>query len=75
MVANISFSDNILPDISVVYLLKDKILPSQCRLSKTESKFLKEKLAEDKKAIEINSYSRWNFFRVFETDKLKWQTK
>ncbi|PIP55337.1 MAG: peptidase M17 [Bacteroidetes bacterium CG23_combo_of_CG06-09_8_20_14_all_32_9] len=75
MIPSISFSDNILPDISVVYLLKDKILPSQCRLSKTESKFLKEKLAEDKKAIEINSYSRWNFFRVFETDKLKWQTK
>ena len=75
MIPSISFSNNILTDISIVYLLKDNKVPSETGLNKTEIKFLKEKLTDSKKTIDINSYTHWTYFRVFDTSKTEWQVK
>ena len=75
MIPDISFSSELSNNKSVVYLIKKKSTISQFELSKAEQKFLKENLNNGKKAIDINSYSHWNFFRVVENEKTVWQTK
>ncbi|OFX35210.1 MAG: hypothetical protein A2X08_06600 [Bacteroidetes bacterium GWA2_32_17] len=75
MFPSISFSNNILPDISVVFILPDYKYSASSNLLKTEIKFLKNNFKENKKEIDINSYSQWNYFRVFDIKKKQWQVK
>jgi leucyl aminopeptidase len=75
MIPEITFSTELSNNKNIVYLIKKKSNSSQFELSKAEQKFLKENIDSGKKAIDINSYSHWNFFRVIENEKMVWQTK
>jgi leucyl aminopeptidase len=75
MIPEISFASEIAIQKSVVYLIKKDTNISNLNLSKTELKFLKDEIKSDKKNIDINAYSNWIYFRVFETKKIEWQVK
>lgn len=75
MIPEISFSSKLSNNKSIVYLINKISTSSQFNLTKSEQKFLKENLDNEKKNIDINSYSHWNFFRVIENEKTFWQTK
>ncbi|MBI5538477.1 MAG: leucyl aminopeptidase [Bacteroidia bacterium] len=75
MIPEISFASEIANQKSVVYLIKKDTNISQLNLLKTELKFLKDEIKNDKKNIDINSYSNLNCFRVVDTKKTDWLIK
>ncbi len=75
MIPEISFAVEIANQKSVVYLIKKDTNLSSLNLSKPELKFLKDEIKNDKKAIEINAYSYWSYFRVIDIKKTDWQVK
>lgn len=75
MIPEISFAPEIANQKSVVYLIKKDTNISQLNLLKTELKFLKDEIKNDKKNIDINSYSNWNCFRIFDEKKTDWLIK
>lgn len=75
MIPTISFTNAIIPELSVVFLMSENKVPTTLNLSKTEIKFLNESFKDKKKEVEINSYSHWNYFRVFDIKKDSWQVK
>ncbi len=73
MMPEISFLPEITSEKSVVYLIKKDANTSHFNLTRTESKYLKDSIKNDKKSIDINSYSHWNYFRIVDDNKPHWQ--
>ena len=75
MIPEISFHTEFSAEKNVVYLIKKDTNISSLNLSKTELKFLKDSIKNDKTTIDINSYTSWSFFRIFDTKKADWYIK
>jgi len=57
---------NILPDVHLVYLMNEDSEIEQISLTKTEQTYFQQQIKSKQKAININAFYRWMFFRVIE---------
>lgn len=59
--------NNLLPDVHLVYLMTENSEIEQISLTKTEESYLKQQIKASRKAININAFYRWMFFRIIDT--------
>ena len=58
---------SILPDVHLVYLMTEQSEIEQVSLTKSEHTYLQQQIKSKQKAININAFYRWMFFRVIDT--------
>lgn len=59
---------------NVIFLSEGNFSDSDLVLPKKEKNYLKNRLKNDAKSVDINLYGNWLFYRVVESDKPEWQT-
>ncbi|MEF8844033.1 MAG: leucyl aminopeptidase [Bacteroidales bacterium] len=56
-------------DISVIYIAEKQADFSDYSFTTTELEYIKKQIKANKKAIDINSYFKWSYIRIIETEK------
>lgn len=59
--------NKLLPDVHLVYLMTENSEIEQILLTQTEESYLRQQIKANRKAININAFYRWMFFRIIDT--------